>query len=209
MEHFVLVPASVYNKGLITQSVTKQKLPKYQLSQNPTDQIDSLRKEINKILFSKADSLVDKNLSCPRIKLSNSQTFLDGVETGVSLLDFAQQLRRKNAEVPDIYFTLLYFILLYFTLLYFTLLYFTLLYFTLLYFTLLYYTPLVYLRIWFWIRMPKLNREEAGSLSKSERQKLQRLYTQGGAAYGSVRNLVKVSDLSVSTVRQFLHSNPS
>ena len=47
------------------------------------------------------------------------------------------------------------------------------------------------------------------SLSKSERQKLQRLYTQGGAAYGSVRNLVKASNLSVSKVRQFLHSKPS
>ena len=33
--------------------------------------------------------------------------FLDGVETGISLLDFAQQLRRKNADIPDIYFTLL------------------------------------------------------------------------------------------------------
>ena len=57
--------------------------------------------------------------------------------------------------------------------------------------------------------MPKLKREEAGSLSKSERQKLQRLYTQGGAAYGSLRNLVKASNLSVSKVRQFLHSKPS
>ena len=57
--------------------------------------------------------------------------------------------------------------------------------------------------------MPKLKREEAGSLSKSERQKLQRLYTQGGAAYGSVRNLVKASNLSVSKLRQFLHSKPS
>ena len=57
--------------------------------------------------------------------------------------------------------------------------------------------------------MPKLKREEAGSLSESERQKLQRLYTQGGAAHGSVRNLVKASKLSVSKVRQFLHSKPS
>ena len=32
---------------------------------------------------------------------------LDGVKTGIFLLDFAQQLRRKNADVPDIYFTLL------------------------------------------------------------------------------------------------------
>ena len=98
----------MYNKGLITQSVTKQELPKYQPSQNPTYQIDSIKKEQNKNLFSKADSLVDKILSCPRIKLSTSQTLiLDGVETGFFLSDFTQQLRRKNADVPDIYFTLL------------------------------------------------------------------------------------------------------
>ena len=63
-----LVPASVY-KSLINQSVTKQELPKYQPSQNPTYQIDSLKKEINKKLFCKADTLVNKILSCPRIKL--------------------------------------------------------------------------------------------------------------------------------------------
>ena len=108
MDQFVLVPASVYNKSLITQSVTKQELPQYQPPQNPTYQIDSLKKEINKKLFSKADSLVEKILSCPRIKLSNSLTLiLDGVETGIFLSDFAQQLRRKNADIPDIYFTLL------------------------------------------------------------------------------------------------------
>ena len=62
MEQFVLVPASVY-KSLITQSVTKQELPKYQPSQNPRYQSDTLKKEINKKTFSKADSLVDKILS--------------------------------------------------------------------------------------------------------------------------------------------------
>ena len=108
MEQFVLVPASVYNKSLITQSVTKQELSKYQLSQNLTYHINSLKKGINKKLFSKADTLIDKILSCLRIKLSNAQTFtLDSVETEVFLSDFAQQLRRKNADTPDIYFTLL------------------------------------------------------------------------------------------------------
>ena len=108
MEQFVLVPASVDNKSLVTQSVTKQEVPKYHRSQNPTYQVDSLKKVSNKKLYSKADSLVDKTLSCPRIKLSNSQTLiLDGVEIGNYLSDFAQQLSRKNAEVPDIYFTLL------------------------------------------------------------------------------------------------------
>ena len=107
MQQFVLVPASVYNKSLITQSVTKHELQNCQPLQTPTYQIDSLKKEIKK-LFSKADSLVDKILSCPRIKLSNSQTLiLDGVETGIFLLIFAQQLRRRNVDVPDINFTLL------------------------------------------------------------------------------------------------------
>ena len=58
--------------------------------------------------------------------------------------------------------------------------------------------------------MPKLKIEEAGSLSKYERQKLQRLYMQGGAAaHGSVRNLAKTSRLPVSKVGQFLHSKAS
>ena len=57
--------------------------------------------------------------------------------------------------------------------------------------------------------MPKLKIEEAGSLSKCDRQKLQRLYTQGAAAYGSVRNLAKASRLPVSKVRQFIHSKAS
>ena len=57
--------------------------------------------------------------------------------------------------------------------------------------------------------MPKLKIEEAGSLSKYERQKLQRLYTQGAAAYGSVRNLARASRLPVSKVRQFLYSKAS
>ena len=57
--------------------------------------------------------------------------------------------------------------------------------------------------------MPKLKIEEAGSLSKYERQKLQKLYTQGAAAYGSVRNLAKTSRLPESEVRQFLYSKAS
>ena len=108
MEQFVLVPASAYNRSLITPSVTKPEVPKYQRSENSTYQIDSLKKETNKNLFSKADSLVDKFLSCPRIKLSNSHTLiLDVVESEIFVFDFAQQLRRKNTDVLDIYFTLL------------------------------------------------------------------------------------------------------
>ena len=108
MEQFVLVPASVYNKSVTTQSVTKQELPKYKAEKPPTFQIDSLKRDINKKLFGKADTLIDKILSCSRIKLSNSQTkILDGIDTGVLISDFTLHLRRKNADFPDIYFTLL------------------------------------------------------------------------------------------------------
>ena len=108
MEEFVLVPVSVCNKSLINQSVTEQELPNYETSQRPTYRIDLVKKEVNEILFSKADSLVDNVLSCPRIKLSNSQTLsFDDEEAGIFQLDFNQQLRRKNVHVPDIYFTLL------------------------------------------------------------------------------------------------------
>ena len=107
MEQFVLVPASVYNKSATSQSVTKQELPKYKTEQHPTYQIDSLERDINKKLLGKADTLIDKILSCSPIKLSNSQTInLDGVYTGVLISDFTLHLRRKNADVPDIYLTL-------------------------------------------------------------------------------------------------------
>ena len=172
MEHLVLVPASVYNKSLVPSQLQNRNFQSINLHKIPCTKLIHW-----KIFFSKVHSLVDKILSFPRIKVSNSQTLiLDGVETGISLLNFTQELRRKNEDIPA--------------------------------FTSLYFTPLVYLRLWFWMRMPKLKREEAGSLSKSERQKLQRLYTTDGAAYGSFRNLVKASNLSVSKVRHFLHSKP-
>ena len=107
MEQFVLVPASAYNKTLKTKSFTTQYLPEYQALQNTTYQIDSRKKETSKILFARADSLVDKLSSFPRITLSHSHALIvDVVETGVLLSDFGQKLGRKTADVPDIYSTL-------------------------------------------------------------------------------------------------------
>ena len=108
MKQFVLVPASVYNKSVTTQSVAKQELAKYKAEQLPTYQIDSLMRDINKTLLGKADTLIDKILPCSCIKLSNSQTIiLDGVDIGVLFSQFTQHLRRRNADVLVIYFTLL------------------------------------------------------------------------------------------------------
>ena len=93
-------PASVYIKTLNTHSVSMQELPKYQALQNSAYQIVSNKKEINEKLFVKADYRADIVLSFPRIKRSIlHNSFLDGVETGVLLPDFAHQLIRRNADV--------------------------------------------------------------------------------------------------------------
>ena len=57
--------------------------------------------------------------------------------------------------------------------------------------------------------MPEPKRGEAGSLSKFETQTLQRLNTQGCAAFWSVGYLVKTSIIPISKVRQFLHTKAS
>ena len=117
-------------------------------------------------------------MSCPDIKLSNSKTLiLVAVETRFFQLDFAQQVCRKNAHAPDIYFTLIDAAGISSTL------------------TL--------------NQNAKAKERGRWALSNSEKHKLQGLYTQGGAAYRSVRNLVIASNLSVSKVRQFLHSKHS
>ena len=108
MEQFVLVPLSVYNSSNSPTIVTKQELPKYKPEQTPTYNKGTLKKEINQQLSTSASTLVNKILESPCIRLSNSNTlFLDGIETGVLLKDFAQRLKRKSVPIPDIYFTLL------------------------------------------------------------------------------------------------------
>ena len=65
MEPFVLLPASVYNKNLNTQSAAAQELPKYQALQNTLFQKDSLKEELKKNYFAKTNSQVDKYLCSP------------------------------------------------------------------------------------------------------------------------------------------------
>ena len=94
MKKFVLVPASVYNKSVTTQSLTKQELPKYTAEKPPTYQIDSLNRDFNEKHFGKADTLIDKIFYCSRIKLSSTQTvILDGGDNGVLISHFILHLR--------------------------------------------------------------------------------------------------------------------
>ena len=53
--------------------------------------------------------------------------------------------------------------------------------------------------------MSKAENEEAGSLSKSESAKLNRLYREGKDAYGSVQNLQKASGLPKRKVTDLLY----
>ena len=82
----------------------------------PRTKLFRLRKKHIKRLFVKADSLVDKISSCPRVEMSNSKTLILGaVETRVLLSDFAQQLHRKRQpfrtnflmDTPGVFPTLL------------------------------------------------------------------------------------------------------
>ena len=57
--------------------------------------------------------------------------------------------------------------------------------------------------------MPKRKKEELGSLSKSEKISLNRLYSRGRAVYGSVRNLGKASGLSKKKQNNFYKSRHS
>ena len=58
-------------------------------------------------------------------------------------------------------------------------------------------------------RMPQRETEEQGCLSKSEKVSLNRLYSRGRAAYGSIQNLSKMSGLSKKKVEMFLQTKTS
>ncbi len=107
MEQFVLVPLSVYDekirplkKILDIKPKTEEKVPV-----DPTP----IYKSVNRQLKSKSGkSIVDQILESPRIRLSNSDTIiLDGRDTLVSIVEFVRDLKRKNPQIPDIYFTIL------------------------------------------------------------------------------------------------------
>ena len=107
MDQFVLVLASEYSKSLSPSQLQIIKFQSSKLYKIPRTKLIHISKDINKLLFAEPDSLVDKILSCPRVRLPNSQTLkLDGLKLGIFLSDFAQQLRRKNANLSDIYSTL-------------------------------------------------------------------------------------------------------
>ena len=76
-------------------------------------------------------------------------------------------------------------------------------------FTLLFWKQLNFLLNLLLTRLPKQKIEELGSLTKSEKVRLSRLYSRSRAAYGSIQNLSKASGLSKKEVEKFLQTRTS
>ena len=71
-------------------------------------------------------------------------------------------------------------------------------------------TLLVYLQLQLWIKMPKPRREEAGSLSKYERQKLRKLYTRWCclwvcAPFSESNQPTSIKGETIFTIEIFVH----
>ena len=103
MAQIVLIPACTTTIVWIPRQLQRRSFQRIKLKKTQVPNWFAKKGNEQKTI----DSLVDKILSLPRIKLSNTQTsLLHGVKTAVLLSDFAQQLRRKTREVPDLYSTL-------------------------------------------------------------------------------------------------------
>ena len=71
--------------------------------------LETVYKKVNaKTKSSSNESLIKEILSCPRIKLSLSDSILlDGRDTNVAFVNFVYALKKKNVDCPDIYYTIL------------------------------------------------------------------------------------------------------
>ena len=76
-------------------------------------------------------------------------------------------------------------------------------------FFLLYLMLLILHPAWFWKKCRKKKREEAGFLSRYEKQSFQMFYSEGFAVFGSIKNLTKASKLPVSKMKYLLHLKSS
>ena len=104
MEQFVLIPRYLYEEKFRLDKPEKVIEPQVVQDQN----LEPVYSEINSRLKSKNNSLVDKILASPRIKLSTSNTILmDEKGTGVAIADFIYSIKRERENFSDIYFTLL------------------------------------------------------------------------------------------------------
>ena len=124
--------------------------------------------------------LIDLILNSPRVKLGQSENIiLENRDTKESIVDFVRALKQKNTDFADIYVTIL---------------------------EANQIPPKLVINE---NAKAKRKTEKLALLSKSENLSLNRLYSRGRAAYGSVRKLCKASGLSKKNVKHFLPTNTS
>ena len=108
MDQLVLISYSIYQ----SQS-TLPKKPKLEQKQEKEEIVpkdfDSIYSAVNaKLKTSNNKHLIDLILNSPRIRLSQSENIIvDNQDTKKSIVDFVCDLKRKNTDFPDIYFTIL------------------------------------------------------------------------------------------------------
>ena len=101
MEQFVLIPRYLYEEKFRLDKAEKAIEPQVVQDQN----LEPVYSEVNSRLKSKNNSLVDKILASPRIKLSTSNTILlDGKETGVAIADFNYSIKRERENFSRLRF---------------------------------------------------------------------------------------------------------
>ena len=177
MDHFVLIPYSIYqSKSTLSKKKLEQKQEKEEIV--PKD-FDSIYSAVNaKLETSNNKHLIGLILNSPRIRLIQSENIiLDNRDTKESIVDFVCALKRKISTFPII--------------------------------TLPFRKQLKFHLSLLSTRMPKRKTEELGSLSKSQKVSLNRLYSRNRAAYGSVRKLSKASGLSKKKGEKFLETRTS
>ena len=108
MEQLVLIPYSVYQSQntLPRKQKLEQKQEKEEIVTKTFDSVYSA--ENARLKTSNNKHIIDLFLNSPRIKLSQSDNIiLDNRDTKESIVDFVCELKRKNTDFPDIYFTIL------------------------------------------------------------------------------------------------------
>ena len=103
----VLVPAFVHNKSLVVRQLQSMSFQSIQLNNFPQTTLILLKRKEKTKSFVQNKTLLSANFCPVIVSISQFGRFLDGVEAGVLPSVFAQQLHRKNANLPYIYFTLL------------------------------------------------------------------------------------------------------
>ena len=108
MDQFVLIPYSIYQSQSTLPKKTKLE-QKQEKEEIVPKNVDFFYSAVNaKLKTSNNKHIIDLIFNSPRIRLSQAENILlDNRDTKETIVDFVCALKRKNADFPDIYFTIL------------------------------------------------------------------------------------------------------